>query len=251
VTDDESAVGSRASRFDPGAIWAIGSLVGVAAGTAFSVRLGSAFGMLATVLVTPAVVVLVNAVRYARHRDRTRLIPDLCAPGGVLLILLGAREGLFGDALHYDLNCYQSHATSNWNVTSNASRHSPADRAVPGTRVKVRSGDGEGGQVVDGLRERIGQSDWRSCDLTLDVDANVDDSYDFLPLWKSGEFSVRVRVKARWNGPRSSGDLTLDVTGTIALTMEGVASRRQFNWKVGETIADKAVDAVNEEIGKD
>jgi hypothetical protein len=251
VTDHEPPDSPRPSRFGLGASWAIGALVGVVAGIAFSVRVGSAFGMLATALVAPAVVLLVNAVLYARHRDRTRLIPDICLPGGVVLILLGAREGLFGDALRYDLSFYRSQSDANWKTTSNASRHSPADRTVPGTHVKVHSGDGEGGQVLDGLREHIGQVAWRSSDVALDIDADVDDSFDFLPLWKSGEFGVRVHAKAHWNGPRSSGDLTLDLLGTITLTMQGVASRRQFNLEVGEKIADKVAEAVNEEVAKD
>jgi len=240
--------------------WAVGSGAGVAAGIALSMNLGSPLGVcLAPVVGLPIVVAALLVSRWLRPDEidpRRHLLP----PSLALVVVFGAREGLFGDVLRYDSTWYGSHGNSVWKWKSQSSQSTTigeprsADNSTIGSRasVTVMAADGGGGgQIIDALRDTLRRRAWPSNRLAVNLTVDAPDSWCFLPLYKSGTVTFVLELKAKWTCEMSSGEVEGTIAGTIEQTMTGIASRRNFNEKIAEQIAEMVAEKVDKAITPD
>ena len=238
--------------------WIVGGLAGCAVGTAFLLHLHSVMGLAVVPLVALPIVLATLIIRWRCRPDAIVPRRHLLMPGMALLAIMAAREGVFGETLLLDANWYRSTASVEWTSIVNKHRTTidgpthASGAAEPGSSVTVSvvAKSGGRGQVVDALERALREKSWSSETLTLDVTLDLSEPWcSVVPLYKSGDAKCAVTFEAKWAGTQSSGNEKGLLSATISQTMTGIASRRCFNERAANLIADRVMDTVNEAIG--
>jgi hypothetical protein len=232
-------------------------LLGLALAQDGSLSWGSLLGPLLLWPYLTAIVFISVAVACALLRRPAPSLPvgERRVRGGVLLLLIAfvVVATITRENGNWSATIYWSEAS--WHTDSHSSKTS-----------NTRNGAKEPSMAEASLSCAVACEASRACDRLLqvidcprrddigfkevlvEITAQIDGPSCFLPLYKTGNFSAKAKVKISHRFPDGSATSTMDIEIHGDATMSGFAPCRSYHEYIGRIVAESIVNKINDDL---